>query len=190
MTSDRRSRWSPTRSVRAIRWATAQVTKNERRGHQGDGRCGGGGGTAAAAGQWRRPPRCRHGIRIQRGALLSHGTQQRSWRHQQPASAEGRWTADQEEAVRTLQGPGRVGRLQGRRHAPQVHERSRARSGLGGCRATAPSTSGTWPSPSRRPVSWCCCRTPSGPPPSAREVAGAAVVAAATGVRRPRSPRP
>src|SRR6185437_7616484 len=38
-----------------------------------------------------------------------------------------------------------------------------ARSGPGGSRATAPSTSGTSPRPSRTPVRWRCCRTPAPP---------------------------
>ena len=54
----------------------------------------------------------------------SHGEEQRP-RRIGTTVLEGRRPADQEEAVRPLQGPGGVGRLQGRLHAPQVHERPR-----------------------------------------------------------------
>ena len=134
-------------------------------------------GRAAAA-----QPASRQAVRIQRGALLD-GAEQRSWRQHAPAGAEGHRAADQEEALCAVQGPGGVGRLQGRRHAPQVHERPRARSGPAGCRGTAPSTSGTWPSPSRRPGSWSCCRTPSAPRPNGPAVVAAGAVV--TAVRRP-----
>ena len=45
------------------------------------------------------------------------------WGQHRSSGAQGQRPARQEEALRAVQGPGGVGRLQGRRHAPQVHER-------------------------------------------------------------------
>ena len=74
----------------------------------------------------RRPPRRRgaasHRILPRRGALLT-------WREDNLRNTstrrvvEGRRPPGQEEAVRAVQGPHRVGRLQGRLDAPEVHER-------------------------------------------------------------------
>ena len=109
----------------SIRWATAQITKNERRG-PGDGAPGGGqsgGGQAAADNQVGDPavPVSPRGTDTARSPS-SHGTQQRSGRNH-PPFPQGHRAQDQEEALCAVQGPGGVGRLQGRRHAPQVHER-------------------------------------------------------------------
>ena len=163
----------------SIRWATAQVTKNERRA-PGDGppARGGSGGSAG-----RRIRADRHPIPRDTDTARSpsrHGTQQRP-RRSKPPGTEGHRPANQEEAVRLVQGPRRVGRLQGRGHAPEVHERPRQDPGPPGVRATAPSTSATWPSPSRRPGSWSSCPIRSGPPRSDR-AAGAAAAATGRGV--------
>ena len=106
----------------SIRWATAQVTKNERRS-PGDGPSAAAVAAAAAAdsrvGAAHLPTPGTDTAR----SPSSHGQEQRSWRQHRTAGAQGQRAAGQEEAVRPLQGPGGVGRLQGRRHAPQVHER-------------------------------------------------------------------
>ena len=110
----------------SIRWATAQVTKNERRG-PGDGPSGGGGGGGRGGGGQGgqssgggAPPT--PGTDTAR-SLSSHGEEQRSRRQHRTAAPKDTGRAHQEEALRPVQGPGRVGRLQGRRHAAQVHER-------------------------------------------------------------------
>ena len=127
----------------SIRWATAQVTKNERRG-PGEGwarvpaSSGGGSGGPGRRDPRRLSPRDTDTAR----SLSSHGTQQRSWRHH-PACSEGHRPTDQEEALRPVQGPGGVGRLQGRRDAPQVHERPRQDPG-------PPGVGQLHPAPARR----------------------------------------
>ena len=110
----------------SLRWATAQITKNERRGPS-DGRRGGGGGGGGgrqsgtgAAGQ----PAGRRRLRIRRGALLMARSNQRGGTAP-AARPQGPRPPGQEEALRPLPRQDRVGRLQGRPDAAQVHERPR-----------------------------------------------------------------
>ena len=109
----------------SIRWATAQVTKNERRG-PGDGGSGGGfpGGSSGGGGSSSGGPSGggSGGAAEPQGYGYSEepfyrGTQQRSWRNI-PAFSEGHRTQNQEEALCLVQGPGGVGGLQRRRDAP------------------------------------------------------------------------
>ena len=110
----------------SLRWATAQITKNERRGP------GSTTGAAAAGGGAGRPPR-RHNPSPRRVPARatdstrspSDGTQQPARRDDVTARPQGSRPPGQEEALRALPGQGRVGRLQGRPHAAQVHERPR-----------------------------------------------------------------
>ena len=118
----------------SLRWATAQITKNERRG-AGDG--GGRGGSRSGGGGRRRRRRAtgsgsRSPSRSRRPALAadtdsmrspSDGTEQPTRRVGGTPGPQGPRPAGEEEALRPVPGPGHLGRLQGRPDAAQVHER-------------------------------------------------------------------
>ena len=169
-TSAPRSRSWPTRSApacagpppRSPRTSGAAPVKRRPRAAAATG------GPAAAA---RRRPAATATTRS-----LSDGTEQPA-RGSTHGAPQGPRPPGEEEALRAVPGQGGVGRLQGRPHAAQVHERPGQDPRRAGSPATAPSTSGSWRRPSRRRASWCCCPTPSAPSPSARAGAGAAMVA-------------
>ena len=110
----------------SLRWATAQITKNERRG-PGESA----GAAAEAAGGQRRRHRRRHPPRRMPAAATdstrspSDGTEQPTRRDDVTPRPQGPRPPGQEEALRALPGQDRVGRLQGRPDAAQVHERPR-----------------------------------------------------------------
>ena len=153
----------------SLRWATAQITKNERRGPgEGSARGGGGGsgagaGTGTAAGTRRR---CGRRLRIRRGALLMARNNQRGGRP--PAASPkdlGRrvkkkpcalcrdkveWV-DYKDVPMLRKYMSDRGKIRSRRVTGNCaqHQRALAR-------------------PSRRPASSCCCPTPSARSPSVR----------------------
>ena len=114
----------------SLRWATAQITKNERRG-AGDGRGGARSAAAAAAvaaaAAAARPSRSPAGgrrwrrIRIRRGALLMARNNQRGGSARRAPKDLGRRVKKKPCAL--CRDKVDVGRLQGRPHAAQVHER-------------------------------------------------------------------
>ena len=146
----------------SLRWATAQITKNERRG-PGDG--------PPRRRRNRRPhpstttpssPRRRRRLRIRRGALLMARNNQRG-------------------GTTTRRAPKDLGRRVKKKPCALCRDNTewvdykdvpmlrkymsdRGQDPLApGDRATAPSTSGRWPRPSRRHGSWSCSPTRSAP---------------------------
>ena len=103
----------------SLRWATAQITKNERRG-PGDGPPRGGGSRPPNSHHHQQPPTTAAATDSMRSP--SDGTEQPT-RHDDASCAQGPGAPGQEEALRALPGPHGVGRLQGRPDAAQVHER-------------------------------------------------------------------
>ena len=103
----------------SLRWATAQVTKNDRRGPGDGGRGAAGGGGRAPSGPARQEPRPAATRQTRSRSDMARGNL-RNTTH--PPGDEGCRSKGQEEAVRPLSGQHRVGRLQGRVDAPEVHE--------------------------------------------------------------------
>ena len=147
----------------SLRWATAQVTKNERRG-PGDGSRAVAAVAAAAAASRRRtrsPPPMRRRLRIRRGALLMARNNQRG------GTAARR--APKDLGRRVKKKPCALCRDKVEwvdyKDVPMLRKYMSDRGKIRSRRvtATAPSTSARWPRRSRRHASSCCCPTPSAP---------------------------
>ena len=141
----------------SLRWATAQVTKNERRGPAE----GAPGPAVAAARTGSRLPGSRRRVRLRRGALLTHGAEHRTIH--QPARPQGRRAPHQEETLRACVATRSTGSTTRTSPAAQVHERPGQDPRPARHRELRRSTSVRSPWPSRRRASWSCCPTPSAP---------------------------